>query len=162
MKGHTDLVSGRYQSFWPLLTSSCSLSFESAVHQIGQRKEKQCHKVSISTLRDFKIMSVSFPTKIETYTSKWRLSSKILSFGKLFLIPLTHPNTQHPPLWERGGSDCRPLPSYCVWTEGDLTWPPAARCHIWFPRLNSSLFRSPTKVVGLPSLNTYKEMYPPF
>ena len=99
MKGHTDLVSSRYQSFWPLLTSSCSLSFESSVHQIGQRKEKQCHKVSISTLRDFRIMSVSLPTMIGTYTSKWRLSSKVLSFGKLFLIPLTHPNTQHPPLW---------------------------------------------------------------
>ena len=99
MKGHTDLVSGRYQSFWPLLTSSCSLSFESSVHQIGQRKEKQCHKISISTLRDFRIMSVSLPTMIGTYTSKWRLSSKVLSFGKLFLIPLTHPNTQHPPLW---------------------------------------------------------------
>ena len=162
MKGHTDLVSSRSQSFWLLLTSSCSLFFESAVHQIGQKKEKQFHKASISTLHDFKIMSVSFPTMIRTYTSKWRLSSKVLSFGKLFLIQLTHPNTQHPPLW---GVVCsRTRPSHCVWawqrrTSLDLL---PAQCHIWFPRLNSSLFCSPSKVVGLPSLNTNKEMYPPF
>lgn len=44
MKGHTGLVSSRCQTLWPLLTSSCCLSFQSTIHQIGQRKEKSTIK----------------------------------------------------------------------------------------------------------------------
>ena len=44
MKGHTGLVSSRCQTLWPLLTSSCCLSFQSTIQQIGQRKEKSTIK----------------------------------------------------------------------------------------------------------------------
>lgn len=44
MKGYTGLVSSRCRTLWPLLTSSCCLSFQSTIHQIGQRKEKSTVK----------------------------------------------------------------------------------------------------------------------
>lgn len=77
MKGCTGLVIWWHQPLWRLLTSSHCLSFQSTISQTGQRKEKRYNKASISTLRDFKIMSVSFLPIIRTDLSQWKLSLKV-------------------------------------------------------------------------------------
>lgn len=95
-------------------------------------------------------MSVSFPPIISTYIAKRKLTLKVLSFGKLFPILLTHPNTQHSPLSRVSLELSLQSRRVLGLTQGTLRDLLPAWCHIWFSRLNSSLvlISFPTKGRG--------------